>query len=68
MFMKKYFKPTTLFIILLFIFLYKDIIYLIPLEILNINYDNLAYNEQMILSILASVIVIITLIIIYKKY
>ena len=66
--MKNSLKNLGIFIILFFIFLYKDIFYLIPLKVLNINFDTLSYNMQIFLSICSSLILVIIFIIIYYKY
>ncbi len=61
-------KNIIIFIILFFIFLYKDLFYLIPLKFLNIDYKTLSTNQELILSILSSSILVIITIIIYRKY
>ena len=61
-------KKIILFIGLFLMFLYKDLIYLIPMNLLNIEYDSLSYNMQTLLSILASFVLVIIIVIIYQKY
>lgn len=66
--MKNCLKNLGIFILLFFIFLYKDIFYLIPLKLLNIDYETLSYNMQTLLSVISSIILAIIIIIIYHKY
>ena len=66
--MKSKCKYILLFLLLIIIFLLKDIFFLIPLEILKINYYSLSDNLKVLLSIYSSIVVIIIVIIIYKKY
>jgi len=61
-------KNIIIFIILFFIFLYKDLFYLIPLKLLNIDYKTLSNNQELLLSIFSSSILVIITIIIYRKY
>ena len=62
------FKKIGLFLILFIIFLFSDLIYLIPFKYLNIDYDALSYNQQTLCSIFASSILILILVFIYRKY
>ena len=64
----KYLKKFLLFAVLFILFIYKDLIYLIPMKLLKINYKSLNYNYQLLLSILASIILVGIIILIYKKY
>ncbi|MBQ8891337.1 MAG: CPBP family intramembrane metalloprotease [Bacilli bacterium] len=66
--MKQILKNIVIFIILFILFLYKDLFYLIPLKLLKIDYNSLNYNQETLLSILASCILIIIIVIIYRKY
>lgn len=61
-------KKIFLFIILFLIFLYKDIVLIIPIKLFNINYDKLSYNSQMLLELISSLFIVIIIIIIYRKY
>ena len=51
-----------------FIFLVSDLYYLIPLKILNIDYDTLNYSTKMLLTIGSNLILVIVFILIYRKY
>lgn len=66
--MKDLLKKIFLFIILFIIFLYKDLFYLIPLKLLKIDYTKLNDNQELILSLMASLVLVIIIIIIYRKY
>ena len=66
--MKKTLKNICIFILLFIIFLYKDLFYLIPMKLLNINYTNLSTNQELLLNILSSCILVIIITIIYHKY
>lgn len=61
-------KKIMIFIILFGIFLYKDLVFLIPFKLLSINYKELNTNLQVLCSLLSSLFVIIIIVIIYHKY
>ena len=61
-------KKIILFAILFTIFIFKDLVYLLPLKYLKIDYDSLNVNTQVFYSLLSSLFVIIIIIIIYRKY
>lgn len=61
-------KKILLFVFLFIMFIYKDLIYLIPFQLLNIEYDSLSYNTQTLYSILASLVLVVIVILIYRKY
>jgi len=61
-------KNLGIFIILFLVFLYKDLFYLIPLKLLNIDYESLSYNTELLLSIVSSLIVVLIVVIVYHKY
>ena len=61
-------KKIVLFLFLFFVFLYKDLIYLIPMKLLSIDYDALSYNIQTLYSILASLVLVLFIMLIYRKY
>ena len=61
-------KNIFIFIGLFFLFLYKDLVYLIPFKYLSIDYDKLDVNTQVFYSLLSSLFVIIIVVIIYHKY
>ena len=60
-------KKITIFIGLFLIFLFSSLFYIIPLEILNIDYSSLNSSMKVLLSICSSLIIISILIIIYHK-
>lgn len=60
-------KKITIFIGLFLIFLFSSLFYIIPLEILNIDYSSLNSSMKVLLSIGSSLIIISILIIIYHK-
>lgn len=60
-------KKIGLFIVLYLLFLFSSLFYLIPLELLNIDYDTLSITNQTLLSLFSSLVMIIILIIIYRK-
>lgn len=60
-------KKISLFIGLYLLFLFSSLFYLIPLELLNIDYDTLSITNQTLLSLFSSLVMIIILIIIYRK-
>lgn len=60
-------KKIGLFIVLYLLFLFSSLFYLIPLELLNIDYDTLSITNQTLLSLFSSFVMIIILIIIYRK-
>lgn len=61
-------KKIGLFIGLFLLFLYKDLFYIIPFYFLNINIDKLSYSQEMLCSLSSSLILIIIIFFIYKKY
>ena len=61
-------KNLGIFIILFLVFLYKDLFYLTPLKLLNIDYNNISYNLELLLSILSSLVLVLIVILIYHKY
>ena len=61
-------KKIFLFISLFLLFLLSDLIYLVPFKLLNINYDKLNYNLQVLCSLTASLIVSLIIVLVYKKY
>ena len=61
-------KNITLFIVLFIIFIYKDLFCLIPMRLLNINYKNLSTNQEVLINILSSCVLVIIMILIYHKY
>ena len=60
-------KKIGLFIVLYLLFMFSSLFYLIPLELLNIDYDTLSITNQTLLSLFSSLVMIIILIIIYRK-
>jgi len=66
--MKKLLTNTFLYLFLFFIFLYKDLFYLVPLYILKIDYTNLTYHQQLLLNLFSSIILVIIIYLIYRKY
>ena len=66
--MNNKFKKTLQFIFIFLIFLFHSIIYTIPLKLLNIDYDTLSYQMQILLSLISSTIVAIFILFIYRKY
>jgi len=64
----KYIKNFLLFLILLFLFIFKDYFVIIPCSLLNIDINILSYSTKVLLSIIASSILIIITIIIYRNY
>ena len=60
-------KKITIFIGLFLIFLFSSLFYIIPLEILNIDYSSLNSSMKVLLSIGSSLIIILILVIIYHK-
>lgn len=65
--MKEKLKKIAIFIGLFLIFLFSSLFYIIPLEILNIDYSSLNSSMKVLLSIGSSLIIISILIIIYHK-
>ena len=65
--MKEKLKKIAIFIGLFLIFLFSSLFYIIPLEILNIDYNTLNSSMKVLLSIGSSLIIILILIIIYHK-
>lgn len=57
-----------LFGLLLLIFLYKDLLYLIPFKLLNIDYNSFNYNIQTLWSLIGSLVIGIILFLVYRKY
>ncbi len=66
--MKDTLKKIFLFLLMFIIFLYEDLIYLIPLKLLNIDIEKLSYNMQTLLSTLSSLVTLIILVMLYRKY
>ena len=62
------FKNIILFGTLFIIYLFKDLFYLVPMKLLNINFQTLSTNQQLLLKTFSSFIIIIIVIIIYRKY
>ena len=60
-------KKIGLFIVLYLLFMFSSLFYLIPLELLKIDYDTLSITNQTLLSLFSSLVMIIILIIIYRK-
>ena len=65
--MMKKLKKITIFIGLFLIFLFSSLFYIIPLEILNIDYNTLNSSMKVLLSIGSSLIIILILVIVYHK-
>ena len=61
-------KKIGIFILLFIIFLYNDLFYLVPLKLLNVDLKKLSYRETLIGSLLSSLILIVILGVIYRKY
>ena len=61
-------KKIMIFAILFVIFLYNDLVYLLPFKLLSIDYKKLSTNLQVLCSLVASLFVIIIIIIVYRKY
>lgn len=68
MYMKDKIKSMGLFILLFLLFLFSDLIYILPMDLLNIDYNSLSYNVQTLCSLISSLILGIFIILIYKKY
>lgn len=60
-------KKIAIFIGLFLIFLFSSLFYIIPLEILNIDYNTLNSSMKVLLSIGSSLIIILILVIVYHK-
>ncbi len=60
-------KKIAIFIGLFLIFLFSSLFYIIPLEILNIDYSSLNSSMKVLLSIGSSLIIILILVIVYHK-
>lgn len=65
--MKEKLKKIAIFIGLFLIFLFSSLFYIIPLEILNIDYSSLNSSMKVLLSIGSSLIIISILVIVYHK-
>ena len=65
--MKEKLKKIAIFIGLFLIFLFSSLFYIIPLEILNIDYNTLNSSMKVLLSIGSSLIIISILVIVYHK-
>lgn len=65
--MKEKIKKIMVFICFYFLFLYNSLIYLVPLKLLNISYNNLNANIKVLLSITASITISLIMIIVYRK-
>lgn len=61
-------KKILLFIGLFILFLYKDLIYMVPLAFLNIDLNSLSYQTSTLLSIISSLFLILLILLIYKNY
>lgn len=61
-------KKIGLFILLFILFLYSDLIYLVPLSYLGIDINSFSYNIQTIFSLFSSFVLAIIIIVIYKNY
>lgn len=61
-------KRIGLFILLFLAFLFGDLIYSIPLTFLNIDYNSLSYNLQVLCSLISSFVLAIIFFLIYRKY
>lgn len=61
-------KNILIFIILFITFIISDLFYIIPLSLMNINYDTLSDSMKLTLSIISSLCLMIIFIIIYRKY
>ena len=61
-------KKFLLFVLLFFIFLFHEVIYMIPIMIFNIDYDSFSYQTKTLLSLISSLIVAIFVAFIYRKY
>ena len=64
----KYIKNLLIFISLFLLFIFKDYFYVIPLNLLNININNLSQNIKLLLSLYSSLVLAVIIIIIYHKY
>lgn len=62
------FKKISLFIILFLLFLFNNLFYLIPLNLLNLDYENLTVINQTLLSIFSNLVLVLIVCIIYRKY
>lgn len=60
-------KKIAIFIGLFLIFLFSSLFYIIPLEILNIDYNTLNSSMKVLLSIGSSLIIILILVIVYHR-
>jgi len=67
-FMIEKLKKISIFMILFLIFLFSDLIYLVPLNLLGINIEELSINIQGLCSLFSSLILAIIIFLIYRKY
>lgn len=63
-----YLKKTGIFLGLFILFLFNDYFYLLPFQILHIDYNSLSYNLKTLCSIFSSLVVLIIICLIYKDY
>ena len=66
--MKDKIKSIGLFILLFLMFLFSDLIYILPMDLLHIDYNSLSYNVQTLCSLTSSLILATIIIFVYRKY